>query len=193
MKIKFSAIVSDARGKIGGNVFSRNKAGAYVRTFVKPTNPNSAAQQIIRNRIQGLVTGWRALSDAVRLGWNQTTHNFPQSNKLGETFYLTGQQLFTKFNSNRLAFGEAAATTPPLNSSEEAPRGKTKERNWTERALRSVKKEDGAVTLSLVSSGSFFLSLNISLYYIMNIEPGIYDITASNTGLIIRGFSSPIR
>jgi hypothetical protein len=55
--------------------------------------------------------------------------------------------------------GEKNSFLPPLNSSEEAPRGKTKERNWTERALRCVKKEDGAVTLSLVSSGSFFLSL----------------------------------
>jgi len=42
--IKFSAIVSDARGKIGGNVFSRNKGGSYIRSYVKPINPSTPKQ-----------------------------------------------------------------------------------------------------------------------------------------------------
>lgn len=117
-KIKFSVAISDARGKVGGNVFSRNKAGAYLRTFVKPTNPSTPAQQVIRNRVQSLVTSWRALTDPIRLAWNNAAQNFPQTNKMGETFYLTGQQLFTKFNSNLLAGGEAVSSAAPMNSTQ---------------------------------------------------------------------------
>lgn len=116
-KIKFSAIVSDARGKIGGNVFSRNKAGAYIRTFVKPINPATSKQQTIRNRVQNLVVQWRGLTAALRLAWNNAAQSFPQTNKLGETYFLSGQQLFTKFNSNLLALAQSIATAAPLNSS----------------------------------------------------------------------------
>ena len=43
-KIKFGMMMTDARGKLGGQVFSKNKGGAYVRTKVTPSNPQTIAQ-----------------------------------------------------------------------------------------------------------------------------------------------------
>jgi len=41
--------VSDMRGKIGGNVFSRGKSGHTVRVRVKPSNPRTSAQSNVRS------------------------------------------------------------------------------------------------------------------------------------------------
>ena len=118
MKIKYGSLIADGSGTIGGVTFSRNGSGAYVRTYVKPINPSTVAQQIIRNRMAGLVVAWRGLSDSVRLGFNTISKNYPQTNKMGQVFFLTGQQLFTKYSSNRLAFGSVALAAPPRNSTE---------------------------------------------------------------------------
>jgi len=118
--IKYGAALAAASGKIGGMVFSRNKAGSYIRTYVKPINPGSVAQQTIRNRLTGLIQAWRGLTDAQRRAWNASTGNFTSKNRIGDVIFLTGQQLFNKFSSNLLAAGESIVLTPPLNSDESA-------------------------------------------------------------------------
>jgi hypothetical protein len=118
--IKLGGMLAAARGKMGGLVFSRNGGGDMIRRYVKPVNPNSVSQQAIRNRLTGLIQAWRGLTDAQRLAWNSVKNNFTSKNKVGDVIYLSGQQLFTKFNSNLLAAGEAIVSTPPLNSNEAA-------------------------------------------------------------------------
>ena len=118
--IKLGGMLAAARGKLGGLVFSRNGGGDIIRRYVKPVNPGSVAQLEIRNRLTGLIQAWRALTDAQRLAWNAVKNNFTSKNKVGDTIFLSGQQLFTKFNSNLLAAGEAIVTTPPINSNEAA-------------------------------------------------------------------------
>lgn len=44
-KIKFGMMMTDARGKLGGQVFSKNRSGSYVRTKVTPVNPQTTTQQ----------------------------------------------------------------------------------------------------------------------------------------------------
>lgn len=112
-RIKYGNGVSDIRGAINGTVFSRNASGAYARNKTAPTNANTAAQVAARSRFQGLTTGWRGLTEEQRLSFNEAAPNFPQSNVLGETVILTGQQLYMKLNGNLLASG--------LNPIESAP------------------------------------------------------------------------
>jgi hypothetical protein len=98
--IKLSAIVSAARGKVGGNVFSANKAGAFVRTYVKPTNRNTIAQQTVRGRFGTLSSGWRNISAETRGQWNNMAINYPYMNRLGDMATYTGQQLYNKLQGN---------------------------------------------------------------------------------------------
>lgn len=97
-KIKTSAIVADIRGTLGGNVFSSNKGGNYVRRYKKPTNPNTIAQQNVRLAFMALSSYWRNLSDTQRLAWNTITPHYPYMDSLGESKILSGQQLFMKLN-----------------------------------------------------------------------------------------------
>src|SRR3546814_3353017 len=47
-KVKFGALMTDARGKLGGHVFSKNRAGSYLRTKVTPVNQQTSYQTSVR-------------------------------------------------------------------------------------------------------------------------------------------------
>ena len=47
-KIKFGMMMTDASGKLGGQVFSKNRGGSYVRTKSTPVNRQSSAQMNVR-------------------------------------------------------------------------------------------------------------------------------------------------
>jgi len=98
--IKLSAIVSAARGKVGGNVFSANKAGAFVRTYVKPTNRNTIAQQYVRGLFGTLSSSWRNLTAERRTQWSNMAIQYPYMNRLGDMATYTGQQLYNKLQGN---------------------------------------------------------------------------------------------
>ena len=98
MKVKFGAIVVDGRGKIGGHVASKNRGGAYFRTKVTPTNPNSTAQAGVRNRMTSLAQGWRGLSASARLSWNNAVGDFAKTDIFGDIKQPSGINLFPTLN-----------------------------------------------------------------------------------------------
>ncbi len=68
-KIKFGAIVTDMRGKVGSQVFSRNKSGAYARSFKVNVLSATPAQITTRNRLAGFSAAWRSLTQEQRDSW----------------------------------------------------------------------------------------------------------------------------
>ena len=113
MKMKFGAIVVDGRGKIGGHVASKNRAGAYLRTKVTPVNPNTVAQQAVRAILSSLATSWAELTDAQRLGWNEAVADFASTDIFGDTKNPSGFNLYVKLNSNLLNSGQVQIDDAP--------------------------------------------------------------------------------
>lgn len=103
--IKTSALVSDISGKVGGNVFARNRAGAYVRQFTKPTNPNTPAQAGVRGIFGTNASAWRDLSAAQKQSFNEAAPNYPYTNRMGETAYYSGQGLYSRVNTLAMLSG----------------------------------------------------------------------------------------
>jgi len=114
MKMKFGAIVVDGRGKIGGHVVSKNRAGSYLRTKVTPVNPNTAYQAAVRNRLSQLATAWAGLTAAQRLLWNNAVSAFKKTDIFGDIKNPTGFNLFQKLNNNLSRIGIAQISVPPL-------------------------------------------------------------------------------
>ncbi len=114
MKVKFGAIVTDGRGKIGGHVLSKNRAGAYMRTKVTPVNPQTGSQLLVRNLFSSLSQAWRGLTEAQRLAWNGAVGDFQSTDIFGDLKNPTGFNLHQKLNNNLVNVGEAAITSPPL-------------------------------------------------------------------------------
>lgn len=100
MKIKFGAIVVDGSGKIGGHVASKNRAGAYLRTKVTPTNPNTTAQSNARALLSSLSTQWADLTPAQRQSFNDAVSSYATTNIFGDLKNPSGFNLFVKLNAN---------------------------------------------------------------------------------------------
>lgn len=115
MKIKFGAIVTDGRGKIGGHVMSKNRGGAYMRTKVTPINPQTAAQSLVRGNLTMFSQGWRELTESERLAWNNAVVNFQSTDIFGDIKKPSGINLYVRLNSN-IAYGGGSTfiTSPPV-------------------------------------------------------------------------------
>jgi len=99
-KIKFGNIVVDMRGKISGNVYSKNKGGAYSRVRVVPSNPQTSFQSAVRAIFTSLSQAWRGLSATDRASWNSAVGNFSRTNNLGDKHNLSGNALYVSLNKN---------------------------------------------------------------------------------------------
>lgn len=97
-KIKFGMMMTDARGKLGGQVFSKNRSGAYVRTKVTPVNPRTTDQQANRSLLGSLSANWSGLTEAQRNAWNGAVESWQRTNVFGDLTKPTGKNLFTSLN-----------------------------------------------------------------------------------------------
>jgi hypothetical protein len=112
-KIKFGMMMTDARGKLGGQVFSKNRGGAYIRTKVTPSNPRSIDQQANRALLGSLSQQWSGLTEADRASWNGAVSNWAKTNIFGDSHNPTGKNLFVQLNKNLSAAGYATISVAP--------------------------------------------------------------------------------
>jgi len=112
--IKWGALVTDGRGKVGGTVLTRGRSGAVMRNKVTPLNPQTASQSASRNRLTSFSQAWKGLAQAQRDAWNAATGDYPRTNVFGDTVYPTGKNLYTMLNANLNLIGVAAILVPPV-------------------------------------------------------------------------------
>lgn len=112
-KILFTAFLADARNKLNGNVFSKNRYGAYIRNKVTPTNPQTTYQQGQRQMLGALSAQWRGLTQAQRDGWIAATAAFQRPDIFGKNQALSGNALFVSLNKNLLNSGNVTIDSAP--------------------------------------------------------------------------------
>jgi hypothetical protein len=113
MKIKWGALVVDGRGKIGGHVGSKNRAGSYLRTKVVPVNPQTASQSLVRSFVSTLSRAWAGLSEVNRNAWNGAVEAWKKTDIFGDLKSPSGFNLYMRLNLNLLGIGEDALDVPP--------------------------------------------------------------------------------
>ena len=111
--IKYGGGVVQISGKVAGNVFARNRYGDYMKSWKKPTNPSTAAQQNIRNIMAQMKDLWAALSAAQREAWETYATNTPVTNKLGDSVNLSGFNMFCRTNTALLYHGMSSESAAP--------------------------------------------------------------------------------
>jgi hypothetical protein len=115
MLIKYGGGIVDARGSMAGNVFSRNRYGAYVRARTTPVNPQSGRQSAIRAIVSLVSAAWLGtLSQANRDAWGVFASNVPATNKLGEVINLSGFNQFVRSNVANLNVGGSLISAGPV-------------------------------------------------------------------------------
>ena len=116
MKIQWGMMMTDGRGKLGGQVASKNRAGAYLRTKVTPDNPQTTSQSIVRSIFSILSKKWsESLSDVQRKQWNTgaSSGEFAKTDVFGNSRNPSGFNLFVGMNSLQQATGGRQIITPP--------------------------------------------------------------------------------
>lgn len=121
--IKTSAIIDSISGKLNGSVFSKNRAGAYLRgkgtiRFKPGTELSDAVNSMSRGSTRARVVSvfsdmasrWRTISTPAMLAWNSITSEFQKTNVFGDTRTPSGFNLYVGINSTRLALNTIALT-----------------------------------------------------------------------------------
>lgn len=73
-KITLPALSGQARGKIGDIVFFQRYGKQLARLRVKPSNPNTLAQQITRHNLKALSQAFKGSGDAVKVRQDNTKY-----------------------------------------------------------------------------------------------------------------------
>lgn len=100
--IRTGSIVADIRGKVGTEIYSRNRGGAYVKNYVSPIQPNSIAQMTQRGMMATAVAAWQALSDPERQLWLNAALKAPTSGLGADKIRRSGYNEFISRKRNLL-------------------------------------------------------------------------------------------
>jgi len=104
-------MTTDMRGKVGGQVASKNRNGTYFRAKVAPVQPRTTYQLAVRQTFTSASQAWRGLSSAIVASWNSIAASYLRSNSLGIKSNLTGAQLFNKLSINLTNINPSAGFT----------------------------------------------------------------------------------
>ena len=111
-KIKFTALVSDMKGKANGSVFSSNKGGAYFRTNKSGGGRKSESWAIQKSGFADLSSTWKNLTEEQQEAWKEATKSYPTTNAFGELRFPTGYELYMRINGTLKAAGQFTLDVP---------------------------------------------------------------------------------
>lgn len=100
-------------GKVGNAVWARNRGGAYIRNFAKPTNPSTPLQAAVRATFASLVALWQTLTVNVRNDFAAAAANVNNPNRVGLTSNPPPLALFQQINVGRVAAGLPPVVVAP--------------------------------------------------------------------------------
>ena len=119
--IQTGSIVSDIRGSVGDETYSRNQGGLYVKSRSGPTAEPNANRLVITAAMTALSQAWSGtLTDAQRATWRTYAKQYPKANRWGQRTLHNGYNRFVAVNfakyvqSSAIAFA-SAPIAPPFN------------------------------------------------------------------------------
>ena len=103
----FKPLLGQLSGTIAGNVFAHNKAGAYVRQHVVPTNPNTPLQASYRAMMMAITSRWQVtVTASQKAAWALYAANTPTINRVGDQIFLDALNWYLA--TNVLSFSSLA-------------------------------------------------------------------------------------
>ena len=84
-RITGGGMIGELSGKLGGNVFARNRGGAYIRQYVMPIDPATLAQLNARNKFGESSSSYHALTPGQKAGWQNFANSVfnPKTGRMG--------------------------------------------------------------------------------------------------------------
>lgn len=112
---KLAPFLSGLIGVLGPVVFQGAKNGLTMRENVVPINVKSSAQVAVRASMSVLSKAWSGLTESQRRAWDSAAAGgeWTQTSTFGDSFNLSGEQLYLKLNLVIVFLEETAINVPP--------------------------------------------------------------------------------
>lgn len=96
-----SSIISEIRGSVGDVTYSRNRSGAYAKSKLIQTNPDTVYQQLRRAALTEGVAAWQERTEEEFLEWVAYTQSTVATNSLASKFHRAAYNEFIARYVNR--------------------------------------------------------------------------------------------
>jgi hypothetical protein len=109
--VKYGTIVTEIKGKVGGQVFQRCGQSLSMRNTGPRIYTQSQQKSLSMNVMSQVSSQWRGLTTAQKTNWYNVASSYPTFDKFGNPIVLSGYQLFIMLNKRmRLAVHSYALT-----------------------------------------------------------------------------------
>jgi hypothetical protein len=115
-KVVLGGLASQISGAAGGIVWSRNRAGAYIRARVHPTVSESQFALAAKANMAMVSSQWATLSDSQRGAWATWSGNNSVTDRMGMKQTLAGNAAYMRLNGRLAALGVTLIDLPPVAS-----------------------------------------------------------------------------
>lgn len=123
--VKFGAIVTDMKGKLGGHVFQGSKGGATMRTKSTKQVGRELKMKSAGAHIPGIdmtwpsvlsrvASTWRNLTPSAKASWENLVGTWTFTNRFGDVVNRNGYSIFTACNMNRVLSGQNLLDEAPI-------------------------------------------------------------------------------
>jgi hypothetical protein len=100
--ITTSPIVSEIRGSVGTQTFSKNHHRPYVKVRKAPARPASSYRSFATSNLSDVVTQWLGETDATRAAWGDVSDQYFAHSRLGKKSKLSGYNAYVRANMNAI-------------------------------------------------------------------------------------------
>jgi len=108
--LKLGSFITQASGKLGGQVFTHTRNGTVIKNIVQPPRQASQLQSYQRLTTAGLTNSWQFLTQSQRNSFIAAAVNYQWIDRVGELRTRNGFQTFCFLNQNLEILGQ-----PPIN------------------------------------------------------------------------------
>lgn len=110
--LKLGGLVTNISGRIGGNILGTSPNGSYIKSNSYSQQHPSPAQSLQRTQLYPITQLWSTLNSTQKALWDAEVINYPYVNRVGDTVYYSGYQLFLNCNMGRQLSNLSPLTTP---------------------------------------------------------------------------------
>jgi len=101
-------------GRLGGDVFSHNRYGEYIRKGTNPVTSTTPYALAAKAALSAASQAWQSLAADAKLAWKLWAQTNTTTNRLGQSITLTGHAAYVSLNARMLGTGFPANDVPPL-------------------------------------------------------------------------------
>lgn len=111
--LKLSGMATAISGKLGGSILGTAPSGSYIKQNSYSQQHETISQSLQRTKIGLVSQEWRSATPTQQQGWIDEAVNYPYTNRVGDTAYYTGFQLFCLLNWGLFGQGASINLTVP--------------------------------------------------------------------------------